>query len=270
MGPRRRTQTGMDRTLSLPRPIGLPTAPRWALVALVVLAALAGSYLLVRDSSLVGVQDITITGVSGPEAPRLRRLLGDAARDMTTLHVREQQLLDVVEPYPVVKSVDVKPDFPHGLRIAVHQHVPVAVIAVDGQRTLVAADGTMLRGAGRRDLPAVPMTVAPGGDRIVDRAALAAIDAVAAAPAALRAKVARVGSGWGGVVLRLKDGPELRFGAPERLSAKWAAVARVLSDPSSAGATYLDVRWPERVAAGGLEDPEAQKQTAGSGQSLNP
>jgi cell division protein FtsQ len=53
----------------------------------------------------------------------------------------------------------------------------------------------------------------------------------------------------------------------------------VLADPSSSGATYLDLRVPERVAAGGLgpvepeseqpapADPEASVET---GATLNP
>jgi cell division protein FtsQ len=42
------------------------------------------------------------------------------------------------------------------------------------------------------------------------------------------------------------------LGSTERPRAKWAAAARVLSDSSSEGATYIDVRLPERPAAGGF------------------
>ena len=50
----------------------------------------------------------------------------------------------------------------------------------------------------------------------------------------------------------MRAGPQLFFGTPNRSEAKWIATARVLAEPSSAGAVYLDVRVPERVAAGGL------------------
>jgi cell division protein FtsQ len=56
--------------------------------------------------------------------------------------------------------------------------------------------------------------------------------------------------GW---TLPLRDGPTLYFGGSERLAAKWAAAAIVLANRTSAGATYLDLRLPERPAAGGLE-----------------
>jgi cell division protein FtsQ len=81
---------------------------------------------------------------------------------------------------------------------------------------------------------------------------------LAAAPAPLRAKVTRVYAGPRGLTAPLRDGPVLYFGGAERLRAKWTAGARVLADRSSAGATYLDLRLPERPAAGGLQAPEPE------------
>jgi cell division protein FtsQ len=78
---------------------------------------------------------------------------------------------------------------------------------------------------------------------------------LAAAPPELRAKVSRVYAGPRGLTAPLDAGPILYFGGADRLRAKWTAAARVLADRSSAGATYLDLRLPERPAAGGLEDP---------------
>ena len=42
------------------------------------------------------------------------------------------------------------------------------------------------------------------------------------------------------------------FGTRDDAAVKWAAAARVLAEPDAAGATYLDLRVPGRVAAGGL------------------
>jgi hypothetical protein len=64
--------------------------------------------------------------------------------------------------------------------------------------------------------------------------------------------VTRIWSGPKGLSLDLRRGPQLFFGSESRADAKWMSVARVLADPSSEGAVYLDVRVPERVAAGGL------------------
>jgi hypothetical protein len=55
-----------------------------------------------------------------------------------------------------------------------------------------------------------------------------------------------------GLVVLLRDGPDLIFGDAFNTRAKWMAAARVLADKTAAGATYIDLRLPGRPAAGGL------------------
>ncbi|HYF27086.1 MAG TPA: cell division protein FtsQ/DivIB [Baekduia sp.] len=235
---------------------------------LVTLAVLGVGFLLVRDSSLVRVQRVQVQGLTGPEAAALQRSLAQAGKDMSTLNVDREALEAIVEPHPVVRGLSVQPDFPHGLRITVHERTPVAVVQSGGDEVLVSSDGTLLRGARPRDLAVIPMRAAPGGDRITDRRALQAVAALAAAPPQLRPRVARAFTGSHGLTLQLEEGPSLRFGSLSRLRAKWASAARVLGDAGSRGATYLDLRYPERPAAGGLEDPESQLDPDAEGQSV--
>ena len=47
----------------------------------------------------------------------MRAALDAAARDMTTLHVREEALRSAVAQYASVAGLEVEPDFPHTLRI---------------------------------------------------------------------------------------------------------------------------------------------------------
>jgi cell division protein FtsQ len=250
----------MHRAAAMPRVRTAPRLPRAAVWALAILALLVGAALWLRDSPLVAVNRVTVVGLSGPETARVTQQLENAARDMTTLHVRGDQLRSVVEPYPIVKDLRVSTDFPHGLKVTVIENTPVAAILVDGARTPVAADGRLLRGADQRALPVVPVGVPPGGDHVVDRTARRAIAALAAAPAQLRNRVQRASTTReGGLTLQLSDGPDLRFGGADRLAAKWAAATAVLADDASAGASYLDLRYPERPAAGGLEDPATQR-----------
>jgi cell division protein FtsQ len=76
---------------------------------------------------------------------------------------------------------------------------------------------------------------------------------VALAPEPLRARLKTVLIRPGvGIVAQIARGPELRFGDAERLPAKWMAAARVLAAAGARGATYIDLRLPERPAAGGL------------------
>ncbi len=71
-----------------------------------------------------------------------------------------------------------------------------------------------------------------------------------AAPRVLLGWVSRVFEGHEGLTVAMRTGLLLYFGDATRPHAKWLSAARVLADPSSAGATYVDVRAPERPAAG--------------------
>jgi cell division protein FtsQ len=253
--------------MPLPRP-SLPRRPPARTVAgcAAVLALFGGGWLWLRDSSLVAVRQVSVSGLTGSDAPRVRAALQDAALDMTTLHVRASQLNTAVEPFPAVQDVEAHADFPHRLRIVVHEHAAVAAIAAGSQRLAVAADGTLLRGTSTNGLPVIAMPVSPGGDRLNDRGALRAAALLATAPSPLRARIRRVYVGPRGLTAPLQNGPILYFGGADRLRAKWTAATVVLGDRSSAGATYVDVRLPERPAAGGLESAAraAADATAGS------
>jgi cell division protein FtsQ len=238
-------------------------SPRVLATAAAVVAVAALGWFWLRDSPLVAVDDVTVTGVSGPDAGRIRAVLEDAARDMTTLHVSAGDLHSAVAAYPQVKDIRLTTHFPHGLDIAVVEHNPVAVIVADGKRVPVSGDGHLLRSVQPGDIATVQMGSVPGGDRLTDPRANAAVEMLAAAPSALRARVQNVWTGSHGLSARLSRGPLLYFGTTERLEAKWAAITRVLEDPEAAGALYLDVRVPERTAAGGLAAPSDQQPSTG-------
>ncbi len=235
-------------SVRLPR---LPLRPLLVLAAFAVL--LGGGWLWLRDSALVRVSHVEVRGLSLSEAPQVRRALESAAADMTTLHVRRADLDAAVESFPSVAGLRLKTEFPHGLTIEVTEREPVAEVDLAGDVVPVGAGGRLMRGVEpARKLPVLRATrIAPGG-RLTDPQALAAVGVLAAAPAPLRRKVARVWSGPKGLTLDLRAGPQLFFGTRSRAGAKWMATARVLAEPSAAGAVYLDVRVPERVAAGGL------------------
>jgi cell division protein FtsQ len=237
--------------------------PRVVAIVLALLAVAALGWFWLRDSSLVAVDDVTITGLSGPDASRIRATLEDAAHDMTTLHVSEGDLRNAVAAYAQVKDIHVTTDFPHGMDIAVIEHNAVGVIVADGKRVPVSGDGKLLRAVPATDLATVQMSSIPGGDRLTDRRASQAVQMLAAAPPALRTRVKNVWSGSHGLTARLTRGPLLYFGTTDRLEAKWAAVTRVLEAPAAAGALYLDVRIPERTAAGGLAAPSSSQPSTG-------
>jgi cell division protein FtsQ len=213
---------------------------------------LAGGWLWVRDSSLARVTEVRVTGATTSDEGRIRAALERAARDMTTLHVREQALHDAVAPYPSVAGLRVQTDFPHGISVEVLEHRPVAAIEVDGNRTPVSGGGIVLTGVqADRTLPSIRRDRIPAR-RVDDARTKAALAVAAAAPEPLLDRSERLSYGPDGLTIDLRSGPPLVFGTADDAAAKWAAAARVLAEPSAAGATYLDLRVPGRVAAGGL------------------
>jgi cell division protein FtsQ len=233
-------------------------------VVALAIALLAGGALWVRDSALVAVEHVKITGASGPDGAAIRRALSAAGRDMTTLHVRQAALRDAVASYPVVKDLRVSAHPLHGLTIEVVEYAPAAVLSAGERRVPVAGDGTILRRARTDGLPLVPARTLPGGDRLRDRQTLGAVAVAGAAPAGLRGLIVRIRSGGrDGLRADLHGGVRIVFGARDRLTAKWAAAARVLADPKAAGAAYVDVRVPERPVAGPYTDSVRATATTG-------
>ena len=222
----------------------LSTLPRrgWLLAAVGALVLLVAAGFWLRDSSLVAVDEVTVTGASGPDAPKIESALRDVARDMTTLHVREDELREAVASFPTVGDLEVDGDFPNALRIEVIEREPVAVVGEGDDRMPVTAGGTVLRGAtAPDDLPTID-----------DEGADAVLELLGAAPKPLLRRAERAYTGDRGLTVRMADGPIVYFGRGDDLAAKWAAAARVLADPTAEGASYVDVRVPERSAAGGV------------------
>jgi cell division protein FtsQ len=224
---------------------------RLLLAGLATLALLGGGWLWLRDSPLVAVRQVTITGVSGPDAGRIRSALDLAARNMTTLDVRVGQLKTAVAPFPVVKDLRVSTHFPHGLQIRVLEQLPVGALVADGRAVAASADGTLLQDLGTRSLPSIVMRSLPGGSQVTDHLALEALALLADTPPRLVARIAQVtDSPPHGLVVQLRSGPSIYFGDDSDRAAKWAAAAAVLADRSSVGASYIDVTDPTRPAAG--------------------
>ena len=219
----------------------------------VTLAVLAGLYFFwLRDSSLVAVKQVSVSGVSGDNAHRIAARLEAAARDMTTLNVDDDALREAVAAFPEVRGVTAHADFPHGLRIVVAERVPIGALTSGGEHVAVASDGTVLPKAATGSVPVIPVDTLPTGSRLTDPVALRAIAVLAAAPARLRSRIDELAKGKGGLRATLRGGGTVVIGAPTALVAKWLAAAAVLRNPSAKGAKYLDVRIPRRPVAGGL------------------
>jgi cell division protein FtsQ len=228
---------------------------------LLALIGCALGWLWFRDSSFAAIERISITGSGSSESAQVRSALEAAGRGQSTLHLDRAALEEAVEPFASVASLRIEPDFPHDLRVEVVEHEPVATVRAGNGSVPATGGGLILDGVRATDLPLVSSRKPLLDGRVQDPRALAALKVAAAAPPALRARAVRLFYGRGGMMLDLRDGPELIFGSAGDAREKWRAAARVLAEDSSAGATYLDLRVPKLVAAGGVgpvpaPDPE--------------
>lgn len=219
----------------------------------VLVAIAAGYFLWLRDSSLVAVTDVTVTGVESGDRKRITAALTRAGEGMTTLNVDAARLESAVASFPTVESVRASASFPHGLEVDVVERPPALAVRAGDTEVSVAADGTLLPGVeADEDLPRLDVDRLPSADRL-NGAALAQALVVGAAPEPLRPLIRRIGqSREFGVEARMRGGLMVRFGSGANASTKWAAASAVLADPQLEALSYVDVRVPERPAAGGV------------------
>jgi cell division protein FtsQ len=241
---------GLRRALELLR--GNRVALRATLALVIVLPLLVGGWLWLRDSSFVAVRHVHITGVHGAEAIEIRSALDDAAKRMSTMDFNAVALRAAVASFAIVGAVHVKTELPHTVSISVTERLPVAALQSPGGRTAVAADGTVLGPAWLSSgLALVSASAEPAaGGHLGEGFALEAVTVLGAAPSALAKHVARVYNGPEGLTVAMGNGLLVYFGDSTRPYAKWMSLARVLASPNAAGALYVDVRLPERPAAG--------------------
>jgi len=226
---------------------------RLALIGLLVaIPLLIGGWLALRHSPLVAVRDVRVSGVHGPQASEIDAALTAAALSMSTLDVHPAALRAAVARFHVVSEVKAVASIPHGLHIEVSEQPAVAVLLVAGARTAVAANGVVLgSNLVTSSLPSIGGYALPEpGHRVQGPNVLAALAILGAAPAPLARHVTRVYAGAEGITVVMGNGLLAYFGDASRPHAKWLSLARVLADPSSAGASYVDVRLPARPAAG--------------------
>jgi cell division protein FtsQ len=252
-------------------------APLWrrrrlriaSLALAAVLALLSAGWLWLRHSSLVAVRGVRIVGLHGPQASAISAALDAAARRMSTLDVRPAALRAAVAPFPVVREVRVHASFPHGLLIHVVEQPAVAVLSSAGVRTAVAANGVVLgQQLVSESLPSVSAGVAPPpGQRVSESTLRETLEVLGAVPAPLAHFVQRAYSGSNGITVVMHSGLNAYFGDAGRPHAKWLALALVISNERATGATYVDVRVPERPAAGfapGSAPPSSGSSESGS------
>jgi cell division protein FtsQ len=244
----------------------------WRVLAGLLLAALGLTlgWLWFRDSSFAAVERVPVTGTGSSESQQVREALESAGLQLSTLRVDEEALQQAVEPFASVADLRIRADFPHDLLVEVIEHEPVAAVKTGGSTVPATGGGMLLDGVRAEDLPSVTTKAPLDGRRVTDDRTLAALRVAAAAPLELRGRAERLTFGPAGLTLELNEGPKLIFGSGGDAETKWRAAARVLAEESSRGATYLDLRVPTLVAAGGVGPIEPEPTPDPSAVTSNP
>ncbi len=226
------------------------------MAAVLAVTVAAGYFLWARDSSLVAIDNVDVVGVTAGDRGALIGELTEASESMTTLHVDRERLEAIAYRFPTVASISIDPNFPHGMRIEVTERPPTMVVQSGDQAVPVAGDGTLLTGveiSKDDNLPVLAVDQAPQGPTlegsVLDQALV-----VGAAPDELRPLIEKIDqSKEYGVEITLRGGIPVRFGNSAAAEEKWSAAAAVLADPKLDTLSYLDVRVPDRPAAGGAD-----------------
>jgi cell division protein FtsQ len=241
-------------------------------VGFAMLALLAGYALwlgALRDLPLFQVQRVSVVGLTGSAAPQVQSALELTAREMTTTDFSTARLRAAVSGYASIASLSARTEFPHGVRIDVVEHRPLARLDVNRTIVAVSSDDRVLDGvAPVRSLPLIRSSVAPSAGRVTDSLTRAELAVLAAAPRPLLHDVYSISKSSEGLTVRLRQGPLIYFGDATLPHAKWDSAAVVLASVTSRGAQYVDVSLPERPAAA-VGDSQTSSETAGAGASTS-
>lgn len=218
-------------------------ARRWV-VGLLVVALLVGGGWLLYFSDYVTVQRVQVTGIQRVNPVRVRAAAAvPMGRQLVRVDLAAIQAR--VESIDAIRYADVSRSWPHGVRIAITERRPVAV--VDRGTTLQAVDSTgVLFGSYGRRPPGMPLIRTKPGASTEELAEAGRI--AASLPPAFARRVEHIQLDTvDRIELRLHDGRTVVWGSSAH-SAQKVEVATVLLKRK---AQVVDVSVPERPTTRG-------------------
>ncbi|HTU15172.1 MAG TPA: FtsQ-type POTRA domain-containing protein [Solirubrobacterales bacterium] len=220
-------------------------------------AIFAGYTYWLRDSSLVGIKNLEVLGVSAhtEEGGQIVDAVEVATGEMTTLHVKPELLEEELSRFPRVESATIKADFPNSATVTVTERGNGSIFDTGSEKLLIATDGTVLgtAGAGTESLPKIGVGDPPAGPALEGRTLVQAL-VLGAAPSELRPFTEESDFSKDGVEVTMSNGLVLLFGDASKADQKWKAAASVIADPELTDASYVDLSVPRRPAIRGSEE----------------
>jgi cell division protein FtsQ len=216
-----------------------------------VLAVLAAAAYGISRSPLLAVDTVTVRGTAHLTAAQVQAAAGVHDGD-AMVWIDTATAVAGMEALPYVRDARIEREWPHTVRLTVHERTPAAWIDGPGAKAVVDGTGRVLEvvdapPAGMPQLVGARVVPPPGG-----RA-----DAVAAARVAgtlTRLAVTGVASVATtpdqGVVVQMAAGPQLRLGRATQIAVKLRAALAVLANTQDAPPAYVDVSVPTNPVAG--------------------
>jgi cell division protein FtsQ len=254
-----------QRRPALPRP--LAASARAAVIAALAVACLVLLYVAARRSSVFALETVRVKGGRQEVRQEVRQALAPLA-GTSLVALDPDEVEQMLERVPVVRSAHVDRAFPHTLRVQVQGERPLAVFRAGADAWLVAESGRVLselKPTMRLELPRMHVTLARPprvGENLAGSAAAVALATLASLPRGLPDRVLYAEVEAGGVTLVLaRTRLEVRLGEPTELEAKLAAavaVLRAIPAAESAAIGYVDVSVPERAVTGPKYQPSSE------------
>jgi cell division protein FtsQ len=213
----------------------------------------AGITAWVSRSPIFAMRSLAVTGNVHESDREVARMAG-VSRDtnlvwMSTGSVRDRLLHD-----PWILSATVSRSLPSSIAIVVAERTAIAVVRAGDGSYLVSADGVVLERVQRPGAAGLPgISVSPAlrlsaGQRIA--ASTPALVLAARLPVDVRAQVARVSAGPGGVELETRAGVRVLYGDASNAAVKALALQAVLrwAAANHVDPVYVDVSVPATPA----------------------
>ena len=234
---------------------------RSLLIGFALVGMATALYLVGRDTSLLAVHDIRVTGASARVERQVERALQPLVGASHGIDAEREELLEVdvaerLVAIPDVETVTIDRSFPHGLHVTLTTARRVAVLR-QGRAAYVVSERARILAAAPRDIsPALPRIWVPTavelsvgatvGDPLTAAAVHAATAVFRAGIGGLRVRSVQAGDDL--LTYTLRDGFEVRLGSLQQVPLKLAIARRILAQGGVE--RYVDVSVPERPVAG--------------------
>ncbi len=204
----------------------------------------------VSVSPLLAVDQVRVRGLQHLTAADIRTAGGVHPGDAMAW-IDMSGAVQGIEALPYVRDASLRREWPHTVRITVHERTPSAWVDGPSGKALVDHTGRVLGTVGSPpvgmpQLLGAKVVPPPGGT--IDTTGAARV--AGALPGIAAAGTTSVETTDHGVVMKLASGPEIRMGEATRIGVKIRAALAVLAASDGVPVNYVDVSVPTNPVAG--------------------